>query len=37
MLTLTASPVCVNPRAKLRSALPQAATVHWERKEKRSK
>ena len=36
MLTLTASPVCVNPRAKLRSALPQAATVHWERKEKKS-
>ena len=37
MLTLTAYPVCVNPRAKLRSALPQAATVHWERKEKKSK
>lgn len=37
MLTLTASPVCVNPGPKLRGALPEATCVRWDRKEKRNK
>lgn len=37
MLTLTASPVCVNPGPKLRGTLPEATCVRWDRKEKRNK
>ena len=29
MMNLTAHPVCVNPKKKLRQALPDAETVHW--------
>ncbi len=32
MLTLTATPVCVNPDAKLRDTLPQAEIVRWKLK-----